>query len=173
MDLASTLNVSRALKSPGEAFPFEADARIEEMEVLGDPVRFADIAVKGEFVGAGETVSVDAIVTATVHSRCARCLEAVSLPIAAELQAEFARQPDPDDPDQYAFEGYAVDLAEAVKDALVLQLPIRFLCKEDCKGLCPKCGVNLNTGSCTCRKGDDERNPFSVLRSIVENDEEV
>ena len=171
--MASTLNVSRALKSPGEAFPFEADAQIPEMEVLGDPVRFEDVAVKGEFVGSGEAVSVDAVVTATAHSRCARCLEAVSLPISAEMQAEFARQPDPNDPDQYAFEGYTVDLSEAVKDALVLQLPMRFLCKEDCRGLCPKCGVNLNTGSCSCRTDEDFLSPFSALRSIVEDDKEV
>ena len=173
MDVASTLNVSRALKSPGLSLPFEADAQISEMEVLGDPVRFEDIAVKGEVVGSSETVGVEAVVTATVHSRCARCLEAVSLPISAEMQAVFARQPDPNDPDQYAFEGYTVDPSEAVKDALVLQLPMRFLCREDCRGLCPKCGVNLNTGSCSCREGEDDVNPFSVLRSIVENDEEV
>ena len=56
MDVASTLNVSRALKSPGLSLPFEADAQIPEMEVLGDPVRFEDIAVKGEVVGSSETV---------------------------------------------------------------------------------------------------------------------
>jgi len=171
--LASTLSVSNALKNPGQEYPFTADAVIEEMEVFGDPVRFENVAVKGSYVGSGETVSIDAIATATVISRCARCLEEVRLDITAEMNAEFARQPDPENPDLYCFEASTLELTDAIRDALVLELPMRFICKEDCKGLCSKCGTNLNTGSCTCQEGDDDLNPFAALRSIVENNEEV
>lgn len=171
--MASTLNVSNALKHPGQEYPFEADALIEKMEVLGDPVQFVDVAAKGVCVGSGDAVSLDATVTATVISRCSRCLEEVRRPISAEMHADFARQPDPDDPDQYRFEASTLELTDAIRDALVLELPIQFFCKEDCKGLCPKCGTNLNTGSCTCQEGDDDLNPFAALRSIVENNEEV
>jgi len=170
--LASTLNVSDALKNPGQEFPFTVDAVIEEMEVFGDPVRFEGVAAKGTHVGSEDTVGVDAIATATVISRCSRCLEEVRFPITAEVHAEFSRQPDPEDPDQYCFEGYTLELTDAIRDALVLELPIQIFCKEDCKGLCTQCGTNLNTGSCTCRK-DDDLNPFAALRSIVENNEEV
>ena len=172
--MASALNVLNALKNPGQEYPFTADAVLEEMEVLGDPVKFTDIAVKGTFVGSGENVSIEATVTATVTSRCARCLEEVIQPIKAEMCAEFAHQPDPEDPDQYCFEASTLELTDAIRDALVLELPIRFLCKEDCKGLCSKCGTNLNTGTCNCLHGDDDLNPFAALRSmIVENNEEV
>ena len=141
MDVASTLNVSRALKSPHLSLPFEADAQIPEMEVLGDPVRFEDIAVKGEVVGSSETVGVEAVVTATVHSRCARCLEAASSFDLGGGNAGRIRPPAGSQrPGSVRLQGYTVDLSEAVKDALVLlQLPMRFLCKEDCRGLCPKC----------------------------------
>ena len=81
--------------------------------------------------------------------------------------------PDPEDPDQYVFEASSIDLTDAIRDALTLELPLRVLCKEDCKGLCPKCGVNLNTGSCSCPKGTGKPNPFEALKSIVENHEEV
>jgi len=171
--LASLLSVAKALKYPGQTYPFEAAAQIEEMEVFSDPVRFEDVAAKGTYVGSGETVALKADVTAMVVSRCARCLEEVRFPIAAQLDAEFARQPDPEDPDQYGFEGSTLELTEAIKDALVLELPIRFICSEDCKGLCSQCGTNLNTGSCTCQKGEDDLNPFAALRSIVQNNEEV
>lgn len=171
--MASTLNVTNILKNPGQAFPFEADAVIEEMEMLGDPVRIEDVAVKGTAIGSEERVSIEANATATVISRCARCLEAVRLPLAAEIHADFVRQPDPDDPDQYPYEASTLELTDAIRDALVLELPLRFLCREDCKGLCPKCGANLNTGSCTCQEGDDDFNPFAALRSIALNNEEV
>ena len=170
--MASTLKVINALKNPGQEFPFTADAQIEEMEVFGDPVRFTDVAVEGTFFSTGETVSIDATATATVTSRCARCLDEVSMPITAEIHAEFTREPDPEDPDQYCFEASELELTDAIKDALLLELPIRFVCSENCKGLCSQCGINLNTGTCKCQK-EDIMNPFAALRSIVENNEEV
>ena len=171
--MASALNVLNALKNPGQEYPFTADAQIEEMEVFGDPVRFVDIAVNGTYVGTGETVSIDATAAATVISRCARCLEEVSMPITAEIHAEFTRQPDPEDPDQYCFEASELELTDAIKDALLLELRMRFICSEDCKGRCSQCGINLKTGTCKCQRGDDDMNPFAALRSIVENNEEV
>lgn len=172
--MASTLKVIDALKNPGQQYLFTADAEIAEMDVMGDPVRFSDIAAKGSYVGSGESISIEAEVTATVVSRCARCLTEVTLPIRAEMHAVFVQEPDPEDPDQYCFEGSSLELTDAIKDALVLELPLRFLCSEDCKGLCMKCGTNLNTGTCTCQRDDDEMNPFAALRSmIVDNNEEV
>lgn len=172
--MASTLRVIDALKNPGQEYAFTADAVLEEMDVMGDPVRFSDIAVKGTYVGTTESISIEATVTATVVSRCARCLSEVTLPITAEMHAVFAQEPDPEDPDQYCFEAPTLELTDAIRDAVVLELPLRFLCSEDCKGLCSKCGTNLNTGTCTCQKGDDDLNPFAALRSmIVDNNEEV
>ena len=171
--MSAMLDVSKALKNPGQAYAFAAALELEELEVLNDPVRFTEVAVSGEFFGTGERVSIRGEVTAAVTSRCAKCLEPVTLPLKAEMDALYARQPDPEDPDLYQFEGSKADLTDAVRDALLLELPYRFLCSEDCKGLCPQCGVNLNLGTCTCQEGLNVANPFSALRAIVQNDEEV
>ena len=60
-----------------------------------------------------------------------------------------------------------------MRDALLLELPYRFLCSEDCKGLCSNCGINLNLGTCTCHEEEEVTNPFSALKAIVQNNEEV
>ena len=171
--MSALLDVSAALKNPGQAYAFDVQPELEEMEVLSDPVRFEDVVAVGEFFGTGERVSVRGQVTATVTSRCAKCLEPVTIPLHAEMDALFARQIDPEDPDLYLFEGSKADLTDAVRDALLLELPYRFLCSEDCKGLCSQCGVNLNLGTCTCQEGLNVDNPFSALKAIVQNDEEV
>ena len=171
--MSAILDISRALKNPGQVYEFEVFPEIEEMEVLMDPVRFENVAVRGEFVGTGERVGIRAEVNATVHSRCCRCLEPVSLELPAQMDVQFARHTDPEDPDLYSFEGSKADLTDAVRDALLLELPYRFLCSEDCKGLCPNCGVNLNLGTCTCQEGAKVTNPFSALKAIVQNNEEV
>ena len=54
------------------------------------------------------------------------------------MDVQFARHTDPEDPDLYSFEGSKADLTDAVRDALLLELPYRFLCSEDCKGLVPQ-----------------------------------
>ena len=171
--MASVLNASNALRYPGQEYPFTADAVIEDMEFAGDPISFRDIKVAGEMVGTGEKVSVRAEVTAILGSRCVRCLEDVEMPVTAQIDAVFAREEDPDDPDLYKFEASAIELTDAVRDALVMEIPTRILCSEECKGLCPTCGVNRNMVSCSCQEGGEIPNPFAALKSIVLNDEEV
>lgn len=171
--MSALLDVSKALKNPGQVYAFSLKPELEEMEVLGDPIRFDGVSAGGEFFGTGERVSIQGEITAAVTSRCAKCLEPVTLQLTARLDALFARQTDPDDPDLYVFEGSKANLTDAVRDALLLELPYRFLCSEDCKGICPGCGVNLNLGTCTCQEGANVTNPFSALKAIVQNDEEV
>ena len=171
--MSAMLDVSKALKYPGQVYAFESNVQIEEMEVLNDPVVFTEVVLRGEYFGTGERVSVQGEVNAVVTSRCAKCLETVTYPIKADLDAQFARLLDPEDPDLYSFEGSKADITDAVRDALLLELPYRFLCSEDCKGLCSNCGINLNLGTCTCQEGAEVTNPFSALKAIVQMDEEV
>ena len=168
------LDVGMALKNPGQVYPFREAVVLPEIEVLSDPIRFEGIGVEGEFFCTGDNrISLRGRASATAVSRCSRCLEPVQVPLSAGIDALYSKQPDPDDPDLYGFEGHAVQLEDAVKDALLLELPLRILCSDDCKGLCPVCGTNLNKDTCTCHEGAEVINPFSALKSIVLNDEEV
>ena len=165
------ISVSGALANPGQTYPLEATTSLPEMEVVGDPVKFEDIVVKGEVIGSEDSVNVAATITAVAHSRCSRCLEPMTMPVTATVNENFVRSPDPEDPDQYELEGYQINLDPLVTDALLLEIPIRFLCSEDCKGLCPVCGVNRNLVSCTCHEGVENENPFSALKSMFNNEE--
>jgi len=184
--LAFALDVSKALKNPGQVFALSVEMDLPDTMVLGDPVRFDGVKVEGSYFGTGDDrISLKGEVSARYATRCSRCLKPVALSVeGAEIDAVYAKQPDPDDPDLYGFEGHALDLEDAVRDAVLLEMPRRFLCREDCKGLCPRCGADLNQGACTCQEGlsdadepsesDEEvTNPFSALKSIVLNDEEV
>ena len=171
--MAAFVDVSKALSYPGQSYPLRAEATLEEMEVLRDPVRFSNTCFEGEYLGTGKRVNLRGRVSTQVHTRCARCLEPVTYRLEAEMNVQFAGSEDPDDPDLYLFEGSKADLTDALRDAVLLEMPYRALCREDCKGLCPKCGKNLNSGPCTCQEGDDVTNPFSALKAFVHNNEEV
>lgn len=64
---------------------------------------------------------------------------------------------DEDNDDYIIIEDMKLDIAELTLEDIYLALPSKFLCSDDCKGVCPSCGVNLNTGSCSCKKEVDPR----------------
>ena len=170
------MDVSLALKNPGQSYPFEQTVEIEPMVILDDPVCFTSVCLKGTYTGAGDSVRIEGTLSADVESRCALCLEPVATHVEAEVDVSFVKTADaldPDDEDAYPIDGYRIDIQPMVEEALVLEIPMRFLCSETCKGICPVCGTNRNIAPCTCQEGGDRQNPFSALSELLTEDEEV
>lgn len=105
---------------------------------------------------------------------CSRCVEPVKVPIEEKLMVTFmpasempAEADDDaaeegaevagDDLDLFPYEGEVVDLEPLFREQFVLSVPYAPLCKEDCKGLCPQCGIDRNTGTCACESPIDPR----------------
>jgi DUF177 domain-containing protein len=91
---------------------------------------------------------------------CSRCLEPFRLPVAtpfdlrylpaSEVSSDGEREVDDADLETSYYEHDAIDLNELMREQFYLALPMKPLCLDDCRGLCPQCGTNLNTGSCNC-----------------------
>jgi uncharacterized protein len=105
----------------------------------------------------------------TLHARlaggCRRCLARVPVDVEADVRALFAEEP-ADDPAMYAIRpgSHELDLGPMVREELVLAAPTFVLCREDCLGLCAKCGSDLNEGPCACRPEPDPR--WAALRAL-------
>jgi uncharacterized protein len=121
-------------------------------------------AIRGAFdvEKTGEKVSVRGAVTATARLECVRCLEAFDRPVrvALEVFAERAgtgRARDEAELERDAYmrfhDGRQLDLREEAREVLLLELPMSPHCREDCRGLCPKCGADRNEGPCGCPEG--------------------
>ena len=113
----------------------------------------------------------------TILIPCGRCLEEV--PVEFELDFEkkidmnLTEEERREALDECAYiHGYDLDVDELVYSEILVNWPLRVLCKEDCKGLCPICGSNLNQGQCGC-KTDNIDPRFESLRSLFKLDEEV
>ena len=83
----------------------------------------------------------------SVKANCTRCLE----PTEKQFVAEFAEQVSSDE-DSYPVKNDSVDLTKIIEDKIIMTIPVSFLCREDCKGICFSCGKNLNDGECECEK---------------------
>ncbi|HPT85185.1 MAG TPA: DUF177 domain-containing protein [Bacillota bacterium] len=113
-----------------------------------------DVIIDGRIINNEGYIRLEAVLTMHYRTACARCaveLERtlhvpVERVIATQAQVEGAEDAD----DYLILEGEALDLAPLATEEVYLGLPMRELCSEDCRGLCPKCGKNLNEGPCSC-----------------------
>lgn len=115
---------------------------------------------------------------------CARCLEEVEYELDGEIEGYvFLDEPTPEQTEGFDVDEYVVldddkviDLEPMIRAALCLDAPLIPLCDDDCKGLCPECGANLNEGPCSCEKKDEQeedefhKNPFAVLKGLKFDD---
>lgn len=93
-----------------------------------------------------------------VLGSCRRCLTPLTLPVDAEVGVMFSADPDvQEDPDVFPLPATAsaIDLGQAVREELALAVEAFPLCRDDCAGLCPKCGADLNAGPCVHAQGSD------------------
>jgi uncharacterized protein len=99
-------------------------------------------------------IQADGVVRAPWEGICRRCAEPVSGGLELAVHERFG---DDADEDFYPIEDDTIDLGPLVSDAIVLELPMAPLCREDCAGLCPECGANRNEGDCGCVAPRDPR----------------
>lgn len=141
----------RKLKRSGkdwEEFYFEYSPETELIDIPNAKLALP-VKVQGTFTISGEhSAIVEGEVVYTIKGECTRCLEQTE----REYITEFYEQVEENNPDGYELKNDTVDLSKLVEDAVALSVPVSFLCKEDCKGICVDCGTNLNHAECKCKK---------------------
>jgi uncharacterized protein len=135
---------------PGEREEFDRTGHLDEIATSGarvDPE--SDIKFVGTMEGIeGNRVVVVGDVVATWRGDCRRCLVPASGEIDAHVREIF--EDDATEGETYPLDRDVADLEPLVREALMLEMPIAPLCREDCKGLCPNCGANRNETDCGC-----------------------
>jgi len=113
--------------------------------------------------------------TGEIELDCSRCLEPFTLPVVTDFDLRYVprienvgegeREVEEDDLATAFYDEDQIDLGHLIMEQFQLALPMKALCKDDCKGLCPNCGTNLNTGTCDCSQTwEDPR--FAALRNL-------
>ena len=127
------------------------------------------ITVTGNVKNMAGYMVLSADVKVTYHTMCARCAEPVSSTLEISFEKDIASSTDvsADNDDYIIIEDKKVDLLPTVEEEIMLEMPSRTLCKEDCLGLCQKCGKNLNEGDCSCEKKEvDPR--LAILKTLLQ-----
>ena len=162
------LGLSQIIDRPGESVSFSEVVDLSDLQYgtcfpVTEPVK-AEGTVRntaGVLVMKGE-------ITTTIHGTCDRCASEfdrdVVIPIDAVLVTELANE---ENEDEWVFtlEGDSADLDDIVRTVFVLNMDSKLLCSDDCKGLCCRCGKNLNDGPCSCEKEIDPR--LAALKQLL------
>ena len=124
----------------------------------------APAAVNGKVRLSGNEVFVNGHIDTRAQVECDRCLKPVELPVNVDFTLEYISGSEYEASQTAAlteeemsvsvFDGGAIDVDEIVKEQVLLAVPTRMLCREDCKGICPDCGIDRNTGECDCVTND-------------------
>ena len=163
------LGLSKIIDCPGASVPFSvsidlSDLLYGETYPVSEPV-LAEGVVRNT---AGVLVMTGSLHT-TIHGVCDRCASDfdrfVEFPLDVVLVTELSNE---ENEDEWVFplEGDSADLEDIVRTVFVLNLDSKLLCKDDCKGLCCRCGRNLNEEACTCQKEIDPR--LAALKQLLE-----
>lgn len=133
----------------------------DELNPVDERVKLtAPTEVNGKIRLAGNEVFVNGHVETRAQVECDRCLKPIELPVNADFELEYISGSEYEssgvaelteaEMSVSVFDGNAIDVDEIVKEQILLAVPTRMLCREDCKGICPQCGVDRNTGECNC-----------------------
>lgn len=164
------VSITTLRKSPGARQQEHRSGRVGELAVAGSVVpgdAFVDTDATLDSVSGGIEVSAD--VTAPWKGECRRCLQPVTGGLHTHVRELFrprTRDAEPDE-ETYPLAGEMLDLQPLVRDALLLELPLAPLCSDECRGLCPSCGADLNAGDCGCDSGPADPR-WSVLDALKE-----
>jgi uncharacterized protein len=154
---ARTIDVRDLLDSPGSSRELHLEERFEGLESeLAEVPADAPIRIDVLLESVVEGILVTGPLSGRIDYLCARCLKPFSGDLRVEVTELFAGQPEQDSDDYLIREG-AIDLEPMVRDAVMLAMPFSPLCREDCLGLCERCGGDRNLGECACPPPVDAR----------------
>jgi uncharacterized protein len=143
------VSVVDLLPHPGAKKSVVRDAVLDGLAISSSRVPDgASVHLEVELQAVNDGIVAVGVVTAPWAGECRRCLKAARGEARAEVQEIFERHPVEGETRQ--LDGVEVDLTEVARDAVLLELPLAPLCRDDCAGLCPTCGVDLNESGCDC-----------------------
>ncbi len=162
------LGLSKIIDTPGASVSFSDSVDLSDLPFGSSYPVTEPVLAEGTVRNTAGVLMMTGLLTTTIHGTCDRCASAFSakreIPLDVVLVTELANE---DSEDEWVFplEGDSANLEDIIRTVFVLNMDSKLLCKEDCLGLCCRCGKNLNEGPCSCQKELDPR--FAALRQLL------
>ena len=162
------LDVKSILHTPGKRLDFQFELDLSDVEFAGRYPVSRPVTVAGQVRNTADVLELELSARSQLDAMCDRCgkefLQDKEIPYSCILAEEVQNE---DNDEIVVLEDGKVDLDDLARTAFILGMDTKTLCSEDCKGLCSRCGADLNLGPCSCKKETDPR--LAVLAKLLEN----
>lgn len=163
------LNVKPILHTPEKRMDFQFSMDLSDLEFAGRYPVTQPVEVTGQVRNTADVLELELTARTTLDAVCDRCGKAFPQEKEVTYQCLLAEELQNEDNDEIVLlEDGQADVGDLARTAFILGMDSKTLCSEDCKGLCPRCGADLNLGPCSCQKEVDPR--LAVLAKLLEND---
>ena len=162
------LDISKLINNDGASIKVSEDIEFDTLSFNGQNIRFlTPVHLEGSVKNINNLLSMYFDCNFDYVSQCSRCLADTEKKLDFKIEEVFSKtELENENDDVIILSSNEIDLKEIAEQSFFCALPIAGLCKDDCKGLCPVCGCNLNTESCSCEKDDiDPR--LSALKDFL------
>ena len=168
------VDLTSVLKETGNKISVNGAIELDDINYLGEDFHFVNPPqIDAVISNNGKSLVLQGTVSLCLKVKCARCMKDIEENLSYELDESLIREEDNTDPDGDAvvFSGNEIDLTEIAQTGFFMNVPGKFLCSEDCKGLCPQCGADLNEGDCGCdNEVIDPR--WEALKKIMDSNQD-
>ena len=128
-------------KIPPEGAALQESVAASELDLETQTIKFSSpVTIKARVARITNALTVDLNLSAVMYAECGRCLGKFDIVLNKDLRLNY----------QVDKSQYIIDLNPDIREEIIVDYPIKLLCKESCKGLCPRCGKGLNQGGCSC-----------------------
>lgn len=173
------ISLDRLIRKETEEIDLNFCQKVDTINYCDESYELASpISINGKISTTKSGLYLNVDVEFIIIDHCARCLKEVEVPIVYSIQGFLVKEDFDEnsfeDDDAFIYDGQDINLKNIIEQTLDFKIPARVLCNEDCKGLCPKCGANLNKEACSCNEtANDEEiidSRFAKLKDIFKND---
>ena len=160
------LDLRELIVNPERRLPFHLELETGNLdfpsvrEYLQPPVAYGVVSNEAGILHMRGSITADMLCV------CDRCGQEFESTKETAVDAVLVEEESEDNPELFVLEGTEIDAQEVLSTCFILDMETKFLCREDCKGLCARCGRNLNLGPCGCGKEIDPR--FAVLEQLLD-----
>ena len=145
------INFSDLLSKKNRKKQISLSFELEPFEFEGEEIRAIEkVLVEGVAISENDVIVIEASIKTKLKLNCSRCLDTFIYPIDIDIEERFTTNSESEDEEAVVVIDDVLDITELVETSIISTLPIKRVCKDDCKGLCSVCGVNKNVENCSC-----------------------
>lgn len=165
------MDISKILNGDRDTLAVEVEINIEDGNTNNYNIRLSSpIIINGSIKKTDNQLALNARISSEVISECSRCLDDINVSVEEDVIVYLVSQDSEimEEYDTFVINGNNLDLKELALVEILDQIPLKLLCKDDCLGMCPQCGSNLNKDMCKCNESEDRIDArFDKLKELI------